>query len=122
MNCPLCKKGSCEHTPAERHQALKEISAKLDAFWDNLFPEEKAALHTAFNMADKIEEFRKHPHILLATARSGKESISNINGNFLYFMGARIIRCGDAHSMMQAILDYSELSREQQVQKLHMPD
>jgi hypothetical protein len=98
-----------------------ETATKLDDFWGILSLEHRAALHTAFNMADKREGSQKKPNFMLANAESGSRSISSVLGSFLYFMASRVETCNTAVLMMQAILDYAELSPEEQVQKLHQP-
>jgi hypothetical protein len=83
------------------------IATKLDAFWNPLPTEYKAALHTAFNLRAASEEyqgFNDDASELLRNSESGRWTIANVRGDFFNFMAEHINECPDAVTMMAAIL------------------
>lgn len=83
-----------------------EIARALDEFWASLDPEEKAALHIAFNLKKADVEYRRFDDeaSMLRNARSTRGSIANVRGDFFHFMKEHINECPDDEAMMRAIL------------------
>jgi len=91
-----------------------ETASKLDTFWESLSLEHRAALHTAFNLSNHNCSELKRADMILRNAESGRHSISSIRGEFLHFMIASMETGENAESMMNAILQWGQLTPEEQ--------